>query len=521
MGLGAIRSRRAARRAREASGGAGVSAPGGMPAGPEAALGARFMRAFPAIALVIFLAAVDQTIVATALPAIAAEMGGLERTSWILVAYLVAATCAAPVFGQLGDRLGRKRLLSVALAVFFAGCAGCALAPDLPMLVFARIVQGLGGGALLTLAQALIGEAVPPRERGRYQARIAGSYAFASAFGPVAGGYLTQAFGWRAVFLVLLPVAALSAALARRLPQMGGPRGGGLRFDWAGLALFVVAVAAALIALDRARRLDPALLPLAAGLAALSLLAGAGLMLVERAARDPLLPLAMFAEPSIWRAYAVSACVVGAQVGMISFLPVWLQVVRGLAPGPSGLMLLAMSFGGVSGAFFAGRMVARTGHAMRWPALFLPVSSAIWAVLAVFGAGMPFALFLPLLAGAAFGSGTSFPVVQVTVQIAAGRERLGAASAGVSFSRNIGAALGTALVAAAVFGAVSLAGPATAGAFRRLVAEGAGFLAALGPEAAAALKAELAEAFRTLFAAAAVLTAMGAVFALRVPLRRV
>lgn len=492
-----------------------------MTEGPDAALRERFMRAFPAIALVIFIAAVDQTIVATALPAIAAEMGGLERTSWILVAYLVAATCAAPVFGQLGDAFGRKRLLFVALAIFFAGCAGCAVAPNLPVLVAARIVQGFGGGALLTLAQALIGEAVPPRERGRYQARIAGSYAFASAFGPVAGGYLTQAFGWRSVFLVLLPVAALCAALARRLPQMSGPRGGGLRFDWAGLVLFVVAVAAALVALDRARRLDPALVPLASGLAGLALLAGAALLKVERAARDPLLPLAMFAEPSIWRAYAVSACVVGAQVGMISFLPVWLQTVRGLAPGPSGLMLLAMSLGGASGAFFAGRMVARTGHAMRWPAVFLPVSSAIWAVLALSGADMPFALFLPLLAAAAFGSGTSFPVVQVTAQIAAGRERLGAASAGVSFSRNIGAALGTALVAAAVFGAVSLAGPATAAAFQRLVAEGAGFVASLGPDAAAALKAELAEAFRMLFAAASVLTALGGVFALRVPLRRV
>jgi MFS family permease len=253
---------------------------------PDAALRERFMRAFPAIALVIFISAVDQTIVATALPAIAAEMGGIDRVSWILVAYLVAATCASPVFGQLGDTFGRKRLLNVALAVFFAGAAGCVLATSLPALVAARVVQGFGGGALLTLAQALIGEAVPPRERGRYQARIAGSYAFASAFGPVAGGYLTQAFGWRSVFLVLLPAAALCAVLARRLPQISAPRGRALHFDWAGLALFVVAVSAALVALDRARRLDPAMLPVAAGLAAVALFAGTALLRVERAARD-------------------------------------------------------------------------------------------------------------------------------------------------------------------------------------------------------------------------------------------
>lgn len=489
---------------------------------PDAiALRDRFMRAFPAVALVIFLSAVDQTIVATALPAIAASMGGIERTSWILVAYLAAATCAAPVFGQLGDVFGRRTMLFGALAVFFAGCLGCALAQNLPMLVTARIVQGFGGGALLTLAQALIGEAVPPRDRGRYQARIAGSYAFASAFGPVAGGYLTQGFGWRSVFLTLLPLAVVCAVLAVRLPHVEPARRGvRLRFDWTGLGLFIVMVASALVALDRARRLDAALLPLAGGLAVAAIIAGALLLKVERAARDPLLPIAVFAEPSIWRSYAVSACVVGAQVGMISFLPVWLQTVRGLAPGQSGLMLLAMSVGGASGAFFSGRMVARSGQGMRWPAMLLPVGCVIWTVLAIVAPSLPLVAFVPLLAAASFCSGSSFPVVQVTVQMAAGRERLGAASAGVAFSRNIGAATGTALIAAIVFAAVSLSGPGTAPAFQRLVAEGSGFVAAMGPEAAELLRAELAEAFRMLFASAAVLTAAGAVFARRVPLQR-
>nr|WP_246522975.1 MFS transporter [Neoroseomonas eburnea] len=480
---------------------------------------ARFLRAFPGIALTIFLSAVDQTIVATALPAIAADMGGIERVSWILVAYLVAATCAAPVFGQLGDAFGRKRLLAVALAIFAAGCLGCVLAPSLPVLVAARMVQGFGGGALLTLAQALIGEVLSPRERGRYQAWIAGSFAFASAFGPVAGGYMTQVFGWRSVFVMLLPLALLCAVLARRVPRVPpARRGARLHFDWAGLALFVVAVAAALVALDRARRLDPTLLPLVLGLAVLALVATLLLLRAERAARDPLLPLAMFAEPSIWRSYLLSSLVVGAQVGMISFLPVWLQTVRGLAPGPSGLMLLAMSLGGASGALFSGRMVARTGHAMRWPAVFLPLGSVIWCAIALTAPGLPLAVFVPLLAMAAFCSGTSFPVVQVTVQAAAGRERLGAASAGVAFSRNLGAAAGTALVAAVVFAAVGLVGAGPA--FQRLVAEGPGFLAVLGPDAAMALRAELAEAFRALFVTAAVLTAAGGVLAWQVPLRR-
>ncbi len=366
---------------------------------PAADIHARFVRAFPGIALTIFLSAVDQTIVATALPAIAADMGGIERVSWILVAYLVAATCAAPVFGQLGDVFGRRRLLFVALAVFAAGCLGCALAPNLPALIGARIVQGFGGGALLTLAQALIGEALPPRERGRYQAWIAGSFAFASACGPVIGGYATQFFGWRSVFLVLLPVAVACAVLARRLAVVPpARREARLRFDWAGLGLFVLAVGCALVALDRARRLDPALLPAVVVLAVVSVGAVLLLLRVERVARDPLLPLSLFAEPSIWRAYLLSACVVGAQVGMIALLPVWLQTVRGIAPGPSGLMLVAMSLGGASGAFFSGRMVARTGHAMRWPTAFLPVGVVLWGVLAR-GGGGPAADGLPAAAG--------------------------------------------------------------------------------------------------------------------------
>jgi MFS family permease len=186
-----------------------------MTADPAAELRARFLRGFPAIALVIFLSAVDQTIVATALADIAADMGGIERVSWILIAYLVAATCAAPVFGQLGDFFGRRRLLFVALAIFFTGCTGCALAPNLPSLIIARVIQGFGGGALLTLTQALIGETVPPRERGKFQAWIAGAYGFASAFGPVAGGFITQAFGWRFIFWFLLPLPLVCrAALA-------------------------------------------------------------------------------------------------------------------------------------------------------------------------------------------------------------------------------------------------------------------------------------------------------------------
>lgn len=186
-----------------------------------------FFRVFPSICLPMFMAAVDQTIVATALPQIAASLGDVERIGWIVVAYLMATTIAAPVYGRLGDVLGRKRLLLVAMAVFVAASVACALAPTLLWLIAARVAQGAGGGGLMTLSQALVGETVPPRERVRYQGYLAAIFMVSSTFGPVAGGWLTARFGWPSVFLINVPLGAVAAVLALRLPARAGGRRGG------------------------------------------------------------------------------------------------------------------------------------------------------------------------------------------------------------------------------------------------------------------------------------------------------
>lgn len=485
------------------------------------ALRARFLRGFPAISLAIFLSAVDQTITATALPAIAADLGALERVAWIVVAYLVAATCAAPVFGQLGDVFGRRKLLFVGLGLFAAGAIGCALAPDLSVLIGARIVQGIGGGALYTLGQALIGEAVPPRERGRFQAYIASTFAAASAFGPVAGGFITQWFGWRAVFWALLPLGVLCVALSGRLMRVApARREHRLHFDWAGLGLFVVMIAAALVALDRFRRMDIASLPWAALLVLVAILAGWLLVRAERAARDPLLPLGMFRDATIWRSLTLSAAVAGGIVGTIAFLPIYLQAVRGLGPGEAGLLLVPLSIAAALGAIFAGRMVAKTGLGMVWPGFGLGVSALVMAAIALaLGALPPIALSL-LLGVVSAGAGTSYPVVQTTVQAAAGRERLGAAAAAVAFSRSLGAAAGAALMGAVLFGSLALgSGPAAEG-FVRLAAEGPGALAAMPPAMAEAIRGSLADAFRAMFLMAGLLMLAACALSWRVPLRR-
>ena len=224
---------------------------------------AHFLNLFPAIVAPMFIAVMDQTIVATALPALSTAFGDATRVTWVVVAYLVANTIAAPVYGRMGDAYGRARVMVAALAVMIGGSIACALAPTMDALIAARFVQGLGGGGLMTLSQALIGETIPPRARGRYQGYLAAVVVSSNALGPVLGGALTAAFGWRSIFWVNLPAGLLALALARRLPRTP-PERAMTRFDSGGLVLFILFIAPALVALEQARKLDPVLAPLAA-----------------------------------------------------------------------------------------------------------------------------------------------------------------------------------------------------------------------------------------------------------------
>src|SRR6185312_4422932 len=213
-----------------------------------------------------------QTIVATALPAIAAATGDVGRASWIVVAYLIAATIAAPIYGRLGDSFGRKPIMFGALTVFIVASILCAASPTILMLTLARILQGLGGGGLMTLSQALVGETIPPRERARYQGYLAAVAVCANTFGPVAGGYLTEHFGWQSIFLVNIPIGLGAMVLAMRLPP---PRADRLKWtsDPGGLVYFTIFVATSLFALEQVQHANVAQLPTGGALLALGLIA--------------------------------------------------------------------------------------------------------------------------------------------------------------------------------------------------------------------------------------------------------
>jgi MFS family permease len=481
-----------------------------------------FFRVFPAVGLAMFGAALDQTIVAAALPAIARSLGEVERISWVVVVYLVATTVAAPVYGRLGDAFGRRRMMLVALGMYGLGAALCAVAPSLNLLAAARLVQGFGGGGLISLSVALIAEVVPPRERGRFQAWIAAVFALASGIGPVAGGVLTEFLGWRAVFLLQPPLAVLAAWLAvRRLRGAAPGISKGFVFDWLGLALFALFVAPALLALDFARRLAPGPLAAAAGLALLAAVALYLLWRQERAARDPLLPLVVLGNPSIWRANLLSALVAGAFVGTIAFLPIYFAAVRGLSPSASGVALLPLAVSAAFGAMLTGRLMARTGRTLYWSTFGLGFSAVMLAAAALGAGQLPVPALAGLLGLVSFGFGTCFPMVQVTVQAAAGRERLGSATASVQFTRALGAATGTALMGAVLFGTLVAHGGDAAELFVALVNRGPEALAALTEAARAAFRAEMTGAFRAAFLTAAALVAVAAWMTTRVPLQRI
>ena len=412
---------------------------------------------------------------------------------------------------------GGKRVMFVALGVFLAGSLLCAASASVEMLALARVLQGLGGGGLMTLSQALIGEAVPPRERARYQGYLAGVMVTSSAFGPVVGGYLTEHFGWRSVFLVNLPLVAVAGLLTLRLtyrPARHQP----WTFDGIGLALFVAFIVPVLLALEQAQRMTGNALPTFVALIAVSLVAFYALLQRERRAPYPLFPVSLLRQPTIWRSDALAACHGAALVSLIAFLPIYLRVVHGLSAADTGLLLLPLTFGIGTGSMVTGRVVSRTGFTAIFPSIGLIFATVTLLLLTLFANSLGTRALGLLLFFSGLFMGTVMGVVQVTVQNAVGHASLGTAAASVQLARSIGAATGTALVGTVLFAMLALGDPRTVHAFAALLGRGA----PVDPSIleTAALRAEIATAFQAAFLTIAGFAAAGTALAWSIPARR-
>lgn len=482
-----------------------------------------FFRLFPSIMLPMFLAMVDTTIVTTAIPAIAAQLGNVEQMAWIIACYLITAAIVTPVYGRMGDVIGRRKLMAVALTVSMLGSLSCALSTSMEMLILSRILQGLGGGGLMTLSQALIGQSLPPEDRPRYQGYLAMVAVSASAFAPVVGGFLTQHFGWQSIFLVNVPLALLAIFLTFRLPARNVPRQP-FRFDFAGLLLFAAFITSLLLFVEQVRRPASASLPLALTLAAIAVLALPLLYWQERRARTPLLPIPLLSNPTIWRSDCLAMCHGAAFVSLLTFLPVYLSAVRGVSPAELGLLILPVSIGAGCGSVLTGQIMNRTRRTAIYPSVGLMVASALLVYLsldvaslsstqATFGFGM-----VTLMLGTVMG------VVQVNVQSEADPRLLGIAAASVQLSRSMGAALGTALAGAVLFaivanGAAMNGGLVDGHALQAILQGDSRLLGVMGPERVAALRADMASGFRVIFAMIAVYAGIGSALAWSIPRR--
>lgn len=490
------------------------------PAVSGGAKGPAFLTIFPSIMLPMFLAVVDQTIVATALPAIAAATGAVERVSWIVVAYLIAATIAAPIYGRLGDAFGRRNLMFGALGLFMVSSLVCAAAPTVEVLILGRVLQGLGGGGLMTLSQALIGETIPPRERARYQGYLAAVAVCANTFGPVMGGVLTEYFGWRSIFLINLPVALGAIVLTFRLPKPPTDRVA-WRADPGGFVLFTIFVATTLLALQQVQHAELSSLPLGGAMIVIGLIALVLLFRHENRAASPLIPLALLRQPAIWHSDALAACHGAALVSLITFLPVYLEVVRGFTPSTTGLLLVPLTIGIGIGSLVTGRLVNTTGLTTVFPVVGLALCTCNFVVLAMWASALATGALAALLLCTGLFMGTVMGVVQVSVQSAAGQLRLGEAAASVQFSRSIGAAFGTALVATVLFAVLAIKNPEAAHIFAGMVEHAKNVGATLSADQRAAIQVDIADAFRAAFLLMAVFTTGGFLLALTNPLRRI
>jgi MFS family permease len=480
---------------------------------------ALFWTIVPPIALPVFLSAADGTVVATALPAIGASLGHVELLSWVIVANLIASTIAAPAYGRLGDLFGRRRMMLVSLVLFQGAALLCAASGGMAMLLGARALQGLGGGGLMTLAQALIGQHVPARARGTYQGYLSACIVAGSGFGPVAGGMLTQAFGWHAVFLAYVPIGLAGMALVARLPE-DERRSGPASIDGAGMLLLAASVVPLLIAVSRLQRPDPAGLPLTAGIGALAVAMGAVLARQQLRVPNPVLALPLLRHPAFWRADAMSFCSGASLTAMVTFLPLYFELTLGASSGHAGLMLLPLTLGVSSGSVLTGWLISRTGRTAVFPTWGLMITAASLVALALWAPRMGQTALSATLAAGGLCQGSAMLTAQVTVQIVTPPRQLGAAAGSVQLARALGSAVGAAAAGAVLFGLLAVQDSDAVALFAAMLRRGPEALAELPAPQQARTAAEIGTAFRGVFLTVACFSCVIIATAWTMPVRR-
>ena len=436
--------------------------------------------------MAMLLAALDQTIVATAMPTIGRDLGDAADLPWIVTAYLLASTAVTPLYGKFSDIHGRRITLLIAIGLFIAGSLACALAPTMILLAVARGLQGMGGGGLISLAQTILGDIMAPRERARYQAYIAGVFAMASLAGPLLGGLFAEHLHWSLIFWINLPIGFLAFLMTnaklKLLPRREQPR----RIDYFGAIVLVLATVSFLLVLSWGGVRYPWGSVEILALLGCSILLWVLFVVRLMTAREPLIPLAVLSDRVVATCTLAACFAMGTFIGLTIYVPIYLEGVLGLTASQSGVALVPLMIGTVTGATLSGRSMMHFTHYKRVPLIGMTVSVLCCAALAIDAPALPFVGLEVTLLLISLGLGTILPLSTIAIQNAVAFHQLGTATASMNFFRSLGGALIVAL-----FGTIVLAGG------------GAGGLGAeIGPTLSAVDVAQLSRTFAHVFAAA-------------------
>ncbi|WP_375688584.1 DHA2 family efflux MFS transporter permease subunit [Pseudooceanicola sp. LIPI14-2-Ac024] len=469
---------------------------------------------FGALMLVMLLASLDQTIVSTALPTIAADLGGLEHISWVVTAYMLAATVVTPLYGKLGDLYGRKVVLQSGIVIFLIGSALCGLSQTMWQLTLFRGVQGLGGGGLMVSAMAAIGDIVSPRERGRYQGLTGAVFAVSTVIGPLLGGFIVEHFSWHWIFYINLPLGLL-ALVVLQIVFTARADTAAPAIDYAGAALLAIGLTALVLLTSLGGHTVAWGSPLGLGLALTSVMALSGFVLAEHRAEAPILPLTLFRNQTFVIAAAVGFIIGISMFGSITYMPLYLQVVKGMSPAGAGMAMTPMMAGVLVTSIGSGQIISATGRYKVFPVLGSAITAFGLFLLSTLDVDTPVWTASAYTMVLGLGIGMVTQVLILAVQNAVDYRDLGAATSGASLFRSMGGALGV-----SIFGAIFAAGLATQLADHAppgvVIPEevNPAMVAAMTPEQQALYVQAYADALQPVYLAAAVIAVLALVLSL-------